>query len=145
MLNRIIQNLSVVKSLNLKVMIEESKVRCLQNELEAERAKHQIRPARIVVQAGLSEDAIASMLNGTETLPVNRAITGLLTAKIIELSDTATDRPRPTIQLADQVVQGYTTEERLHDAGGASHLADMLARIQELSKPKELEKIEAAT
>lgn len=49
----------------------------------------------------------------------------------------ATDRPREAMTDRDRTIEGYTAEMRLHDAGGASALAEALAEIQELTATRE--------
>lgn len=105
--------------------------------MAAELAATRRRPAKMVSTGLMDEASIAEALRGTAPTATVRAIEALLTQRLIDLSDIATDRPRSTLQLPDKTIPGYTMEERLHDAGGAAHMADILARLQELTKAKE--------
>lgn len=90
--------------------------------------------ARILLAGGMSEPAIAEQLRGTESTPTVKAICAHLSSKIILLSDRATDAPRTTCQVKGETIAGYSAEERLHDAGGASYLAEVLGEIQDMTK-----------
>lgn len=116
-------------------------VNALKGEIQLERAKRErrwgARPARMIVDKAMTEQAIEELLAGTETSGLMKAVQALITARVVELGDQATDRPRNTIVHRDgSVLAGYSQDERMHDAGGAANLAEMLARLQELAKPK---------
>jgi hypothetical protein len=107
-------------------------------ELEARVAKLAPKPARMRAEDAMSEEAIAELLHGMETNPILRAVCAKLQARIVEASDKATDAPRETLVRPNgEVIAGYNSEQRLHDAGGAAHLAMLLAELQELAKPRE--------
>lgn len=93
------------------------------------------RPARFKVDGGMPEEQIATHLAGTAETPIVRAIMAHLDARIVAQSDVATDAPRDPMP----GVPAYTAEMRLHDAGGAHHLADLKARLQELTAAKQAE------
>jgi hypothetical protein len=114
--------------------------------LEAQLAQRKLppRPARFALEGGMSEEMIGQLLRGTEKLPQVRAIVALLSAEIVLLSDRATDAPREAVQLPDRTIAPYTEQMRLHDAGGASHVARILARVQELAVARDEPKQEAA-
>lgn len=111
---------------------------------ELETARRRQRPARLVVD-GNPDYVYEEMISGTESHPVMKGVVGLLNARIVEMSDTATERPSLPMSLAGGVTRGYSEEERLYDAGGCALLADFLARIQEAAKPKDPEESTAAT
>lgn len=95
------------------------------------------RPARMVVESGMSEESIGETLAGTQASPTMKAVCAIINARIVDLADTATDRPREPMQLTDRFVPGYSSDERLHDSGGVFHLADLLAQLQDLSKARD--------
>ena len=100
-------------------------------------ATAQPRPAHFVLKGGMTEAEIAERLAGLEGTEAIKAICALLGAQIVALADRATDAPRSPIVTPDRIIAGYSAEERLHDAGGAAHLAALLARIEELTAPRE--------
>lgn len=112
--------------------------------IEVERLKLPPRPARITLKDAMSEELMLSILRGTEKLPLIRAVEALLMHAVVKLSDISTDVPRETIQLPDRTIAPYTAEMRLHDGGGAYHVADLLSRLQELTLAREEEPKEAA-
>ena len=85
----------------------------------------------------MTEAEIAERLAGLEGTEAIKAICALLGAQIVALADRATDAPRSPIVTPDRITAGYSAEERLHDAGGAAHPAALLARIEELTAPRE--------
>lgn len=95
------------------------------------------RPARLKLEDEMPPEQIAELLRGTAGLPAVRAILALVKTQLVERCDLATDAPRETIALPDRTLAPYTPEMRLHDAGGAAHLAELLARLQELTAAKE--------
>lgn len=106
-------------------------------KLQAERPCYHPRPAHFVLKGGLSEAEIAERLAGLEGTEAIKAICALLGAQIVALADRATDAPRSPIVTPERIIAGYSAEERLHDAGGAAHLAALLARLEELTAPRE--------
>lgn len=130
MITYLLNQLPLVKRLREQLLQTREAFR---RELE----KNMKRPARLTVIGLMSDLAIEENLAGTETNSVMRSVCAIINAKIVELSDLATDRPRQNMDRPEGSVEGYSMDERLHDAGGAAHLADLLAKLQELSKPKE--------
>lgn len=106
------------------------------HEIERQRAALPSRPARFSLEAALPEESIAELLAGTAALPTMRAVFAHVSAEIVRLSDRSTDEPRDTVVLPDRIIPGYGADQRLHDAGGASHLAALLAKLQDLTKPR---------
>ena len=106
------------------------------HEIERQRAALPARPARFSLEAALPEESIAELLAGTDGLPTMRAVFAHVSAEIVRLSDRSTDEPRDTVVLPDRIIPGYSADQRLHDAGGASHLAALLAKLQDLTKPR---------
>lgn len=106
----------------------------LHQRVKAAEAQCVRKPAHITLAGGMSELAIAEQLRGTESTPTVKAICAHLSAKIVLLSDRATDAPRTVCQVKGETIAGYSAEERLHDAGGASYLAEALGEIQDLTK-----------
>lgn len=102
---------------------------------ELARLKLPKRPARFALHGGMTEDAIAEQLHGTEKMPMMLAVVAHISAEIVRLADVSTDAPRDPVVLPDRIIPGYSAEQRLHDAGGASHLAELLEKLQELSRP----------
>ena len=97
------------------------------------------RPAKMESVGPMTEEAVAEALVGTETSQMVKAINAKITAKIVDLSDRATDAPRETMLIRGETVTGYTADQRMHDAGGAAHLADLLAELQEMTKARTTE------
>ena len=139
MLNRLIESHPTVRQLRQNLDASNRTAWALKRELEEAQdriAKLERKPARISMVPDMTEIAIEESLVGTENHPAVKAICTLLAVRIVELSDTATDRPRTQIQIGDQHVAGYSAEERMHDAGGCAHLAEFLGKLQVLTKPK---------
>lgn len=95
------------------------------------------RPARLKLEDEMPPEQLAELLRGTAGLPAVRAVLALVKTQLVELSDRATDAPRETIALPDRTLAPYTAEMRLHDAGGAAHLAELLSRLQDLTAARE--------
>lgn len=91
------------------------------------------RPARFKLEDAMPEDQIERHLGGTADSAVVKAIVAAIGTRIVRLSDQATDAPRETITQGERVIAGYTGEMRLHDAGGASALAELLRSLQTLT------------
>ena len=117
-------------------------LRAVKAEFERYRKFHgPTSPARITIDKPMSEAEIEENLIGTQTLPVVRAINALIGNKLVELSDSATERPRQPQQTDLGLVAGYSADERMHDSGGSAALADLLSRIQDMSRPKSDEEV----
>lgn len=97
------------------------------------------RPARIENAAEMTEEQIAERLAGTENSPPVKAVLAKIGAKVIALSDQATDAPRGEIVTREGVIPAFTNDDRLHLAGGAAHLAELLRDLQALAKPRSVE------
>lgn len=102
------------------------------------------RPARFKLEGGMAPAQIAESLAGQRGTPAVKAIEALLANKVIELSDKATDAPHGAYATAEGTVPAFGADERLHFAGGASAVAELLAELQELVKPNEEPKKEAS-
>lgn len=97
------------------------------------------KPARFMLEGGMTDGEIERALAGAEGSPIVRAIMAHIGAKLVRKADDATDAPREMITTAERVIEGYTAEMRLHDAGGASHLAELLGELQALTAAKAAE------
>lgn len=115
-------------------------------EARAELRRLKPAPARFVAGVDMTEAQIADRLAGTENAPPVKAIMSKIGSKVIELSDRATDAPRSELVTRDGIVPAFTADERLHLAGGAAHLAELLRDLESLTKPRKVETpSEAAT
>lgn len=85
----------------------------------------QSRRARFKLDAALSDEEINRRLAGQSETPVLQAITALIDAKIVEMSDRATNPPSEI----------NTPDLRTYEAGGANAIAEFKARLQELTRP----------
>lgn len=121
--------------------------------LEQEKTMHEMslviqrlqrKPARFKLEGNMAPEQIEELLAGTRGLPAIKAVEALISAKIIELSDKSTDAPHGAYATPEGTVPAFGPEERLHLAGGADATALLLAELQELIKPKEQAKPEAA-
>lgn len=98
------------------------------------------RPARFRLEGGLSEELIAARLRGTQKSGVIEAVLAHIAAKVVGLSDRATDSPYGERVTAEGVTPAFTADERLHLAGQAAGVAEILRELQELTAPEEEEK-----
>lgn len=89
-----------------------------------------VRPARITIEGAMEEEQVKRALAGTHGTPAVKAILALVSHRMVAACDTATDEPRETQILPDRVIVGYTSENRLHDAGRASALGDLVRELQ---------------
>jgi hypothetical protein len=96
------------------------------------------RPARFKLDAAMSEEEIERTLRGAYGSPIVKAIVAHVGAKIVTISDLATDVPREMIVSSDRVIPPYTGEMRLHDSGRASGHAELLSDIQRLTEEAEV-------
>lgn len=110
------------------------------------RGKPEPRPARLELEAKMSPEEIERTLRGSASSPIVKAILTIITARMCEDSDRATDRPAVLVVSHDRITLPYTAEDRLHDAGRASSLGDLLGFLQEATKATDesTEKKEAA-
>lgn len=91
-------------------------------------------PARFKLEGGLPEEEIAQRLGGTGKTPVMQAVVAHLGKKVVILCDRATDAPRPAMTMSNgATLAPFTEQERLHYAGQAAGVAEILAELQELT------------
>ena len=97
-------------------------------QLAEMRQRQRPRAARVELPDGMTLERIEEVLAGTAPTAPVMAITTLLSRRVVEASDRATDEPNREI---------YTPEMRLHDAGKAHAYAEALAAIQQLAAARE--------
>lgn len=85
----------------------------------------QARRARFKLDGGLPEEEIQRRLAGQAETPVMQAVTALIDAKIVEMSDRATNPPSEI----------NTQDLRTYESGGANAIAEFKARLQEVTCP----------
>lgn len=94
-------------------------------------------PARIAIAAEMTDAQIEDRLAGTHTTEPVKAILAKIGGRVIELADRSTDAPRGERQTRDGTIPAFTGEDRLHVAGGAAALAELLGELQALTKDRE--------
>jgi hypothetical protein len=96
-------------------------------------------PAHVAIAAELTEEQIADRLAGTHASEPIKAVLAKIAAQIITLSDRATDAPRGEIHTREGNIPAFTNDDRLHVAGGAAYLAELLRDLQQLVRPRTIE------
>ena len=105
-------------------------------ELCAALRKLERKPARLEVAGGMTAQQIEDRLAGAHSSEPVRAILAKIGAKIIELSDRATDAPREQMETRDGVIPAFGHDDRIYVAGGAAALAELQSDLQELVKDR---------
>lgn len=91
------------------------------------------RAARLELDAKISPEEIERTLRGAASSPVVKALLAVITARMCEDSDHATDRPA----VLTATTLPYTAEDRLYDSGRTSALAELLGFLQEATESKD--------
>ena len=114
----------------------QTELNAAQIELRALRSKTRARtgPCHIRLADAMSEEQIAQALAGTAESGTVKAIVSHVSTRMVRQLDAATDRPSA----------GFTADQRLHESGGASTLAELLRDLQGLTAPREIEEKKAA-
>jgi hypothetical protein len=106
---------------------EYAKIQSLERENEDLRQRATMRRdrrvARFKLEGGLPEDQVARRLAGAQDAPLIQAVMALVDAKIVEMSDRATNPPS----------SANTPDLRTYEAGGANAIAEFKTRLQELT------------
>lgn len=98
-------------------------------------------PARIVAEAVMTDEQIAKALAGSHESPPIKAVVAKMQARVVALSDRATDAPHGPIVTREGTIPAFTEEERLYLAGQASGVAELLGELQELTEPAPVDPI----
>jgi hypothetical protein len=85
------------------------------------------RIARFKIAGGMADLEITRRLRGAHDSPIVQAVQALLDAKIVEMTDRATNPPSAA----------NTAELRTYESGGANAVAEFKVRLQELTAPAE--------
>lgn len=100
----------------------------LMQQLAETRQRQRVRPARVELPEGMTPERIEEVLAGTAPTATVLAITALLSRRVVDASDRATDEPHR---------ETYSHDMRLHDAGKAHAYAEALAAIQDLTAARQ--------
>jgi hypothetical protein len=137
MLTNLIQKHPAVRRLQASHDELKKNLHATRHQLHLEMQRNAPRPARMIVEGGMSRAELEEVLAGTESNPVTKALRAILNERIVELSDKCTDPPRERAETSGGTIPGYTAEERLYDAGRCAAVAELLEMLQDLSKPKD--------
>lgn len=105
--------------------------------LEREQQLRQRPPARLRIDGGMPQAQIEQVLAGTNGSPIVKAVEAYLGARLVSATDRASDKPSETIVQGDRTIVGYSETMRLHDAGIAFGLGELLLDLQGLTADKE--------
>jgi len=109
-------------------------------ELEALRAAARgHRPtAKIALADQMTPDQIEARLAGTAGREEIKAVFAYLSAELVRRSDLATNPPSPALVQRDgALIPAFDNEARLHTAGGADALADVLRVLQYFARERD--------
>lgn len=140
MITSLIRRTSYVK----KLLQEMKYCREAIHKYERAEAGRRQGPARLRIEGGMPPEQIEQVLAGTKDSPIVKAIEAHLGAMLVRATDRASDRPSETLVQGDRTIAGYSETMRLHDAGIAYGLADLLLELQHLTAHKEEEPKEEA-
>jgi septal ring factor EnvC (AmiA/AmiB activator) len=108
-------------------------------QLAETRRKTAPRVARLRLEGLLPPEQVQAALANHRTDAVVRAVLDHVARLMVEASDLASDEPRETIATPERIIQGFNSDQRLHAAGKACALAELLADLQRLTAAKDEE------